>query len=171
MTDEAAVNRSGRRRGRAEMALPAEGGCRCARLRFRVSVPPLMTAVCHCRGCQRMSGAPFSTTAIIPSRGFAVLAGATVTGGIKGPDLNHFHCPDCLSWVFTRVVGLEDQFVNVRATLFDDPSWFEPYIETCTASKLPWVHVPAVHSFEGFPDMEAYAGLVAEYAAGARVDA
>ncbi len=146
-------------------SLPAEGGCRCGQLRFRVSAPLLMAAVCHCPGCQRMTGAPFSTTAIVPAGGFEVVQGKTQIGGLRGPDLNHFHCPDCLSWVFTRVVGMEDQFVNVRATLFDDASWFVPYIETYTSTKLPWVTVPAVRSYEKFPEMDVYAGLVGEYMA------
>ncbi len=150
-----------------EMPVPSDGGCRCGQLRFRATAPLLMTAVCHCRGCQRMTGAPFSTTAIVPAAGFEVTAGKTQVGGLRGPDLNHFHCSDCLSWVFTRVVGMEVQSVNVRATLFDDASWFVPYLETHTSTKLGWVTVPAVRSYEEFPELYAYAGLVTEFMAGA----
>ena len=151
--------------GFADPRLPADGGCRCGALRFRVTAPPLMTAVCHCRGCQRMTGAPFSSTAMVPADGFAVIAGDPVRGGAKSPELHHFHCPDCLSWVFTRVSGMEDRFVNVRATLFDDPSWFAPFIESFTRDRLPWVTTPARHAFDEFPDMQAYTGLIADYAA------
>lgn len=147
----------------APMPLPAEGGCRCGQLRFRITRPPLATAVCHCIGCQRMSGSAFSTTIITPGPGFEVIAGRSVPGGLRGPSLHHHHCPDCLSWVFTRAEGMD--FVNVRATMLDDASWFSPFIETWTAEKLPWVTVPAVRSFEQFPAFDAYPGLVADYAA------
>jgi hypothetical protein len=155
---------SGSKQSMVQMELPAEGGCRCGQLRFRITQPPLATSVCHCTGCQKMSGSAFSTTVIVPGDGFEVIAGKSVMGGLRGAEINHHHCPDCMSWVFTRVAGM-DQFVNTRATMLDDPSWFVPFIETYTSEKLPWVTTPAVYSFEKFPEMESYAGLVAEYAA------
>jgi hypothetical protein len=44
-----------------------EGGCRCGQVRFAVSLPPFLTMVCHCTGCQRMTGSAFSLSAAIPS--------------------------------------------------------------------------------------------------------
>jgi len=145
-------------------ALPAEGGCRCGGLRFRITGQPMMTSACHCAGCQRMTGAPFSTTLIVPADGFEVTKGQTQLGGLRGPDLHHHHCPDCLSWVFTRVAGV-DAIVNVRAVLLDDGRGFVPFIETCTSEKLPWVATPAEHSFETMPPVEVYQDLLADYAA------
>jgi hypothetical protein len=54
-------------------------------------------------------------------------------------------------------------FVNVRATLLDDPSWFAPWLETQTAEKLPWAATGAERSYERFPAMEEYQGLMAAY--------
>jgi hypothetical protein len=68
-----------------------------------------------------------------------------------------------MSWLFTRPEGLDD-FVNVRATMFDDASGFAPFIETYTCEALPWARIPAVHSFERFPPMEQYPDLVTEFA-------
>jgi len=42
--------------------LPWEGGCRCGAVRLRVTKPPLLTGICHCTGCRRMSGSAFSLT-------------------------------------------------------------------------------------------------------------
>ena len=53
---------------------------------------------------------------------------------------------------------------NLRATMLDDPGWFEPFLETWTREKLPWASTPAQHSFEEFPPMEAFGDLIAEYA-------
>ncbi|MBL9107307.1 MAG: GFA family protein [Myxococcales bacterium] len=146
-----------------EPALPWEGGCRCGQVRLRLTAPPLLTMACHCTGCQRMTASAFSLSVGVPSEGFAVTQGEPVIGGIHG-EARHHHCPRCKSWLFTRMPGL-DWFVNVRATMLDDASWFAPFIETYTREKLPWAATPAVHSFPGLPAMDAFPGLIAEYAA------
>ena len=143
--------------------LPWDGGCRCGAVRFRISAPPLVSAVCHCRGCQRMSGSAFSTTLIVPEGGFSVTEGETVLGGAPSPDLRHQHCDRCKSWVFTRMEPSMG-FTNVRATLLDDAGWFVPFLESFTAEKLPWAATGARHSFEGFPDRSRFGPLMAEYA-------
>lgn len=143
--------------------LPIEGGCRCGRVRMRISAPPLLTMACHCVGCQRMTSGPFSLSAAIPSPAFEVIQGEPVIGGLHGSP-RHYFCGWCMSWIFTKAEGL-DWFVNVRPTMLDDPRWCRPFIETCTSEKLDWATTPAEHSFEGFPPMEAYQDLTAAYMA------
>jgi hypothetical protein len=141
--------------------LPWNGQCRCGQLGICVTAPPLLTMACHCRGCQRMSASAYSLTAIFPINGF-VVEGEPIIGGLHG-EHRHFFCSHCKSWMFTRPHGV-DQFVNVRPTMFDDVSWFAPFIETYTSAKLSWAITPARHSFEKFPAMTDYGDLVAEYA-------
>jgi hypothetical protein len=142
--------------------LPLSGACRCGELKIEISALPLMTAACHCTGCQRMSGSAFSLTAIIPAGGFRVTDGKPVIGGLRGPELDHYFCPACMSWVFTRVTAY-DAFVNVRPTMLDDASWFSPFIETMTREKLGWAQTPARHKFERFPPMEEFGKLMEEF--------
>ena len=47
----------------------ANGGCRCAQVRFSISAPPLLTMACHCTGCQKMTASAFSLSAAIPANG------------------------------------------------------------------------------------------------------
>jgi hypothetical protein len=148
--------------------LPMTGGCRCDRLRFTITRPALFTAVCHCTGCQKMSGSAFSTTVCVPSDGFAVTRGEAVIGGLHGDQAKHHHCDWCKSWVFTRIEP-DMGFVNVRATMLDDPSWFVPFVETYTVEALPWAKTQARHSFATFPAMEQYQPIVADYAAATRI--
>ena len=110
-----------------------------------------------------MSASAFSLSLAIPAEGFALLQGEPVIGGLHGAT-RHFHCPHCMSWMFTRPEGL-DHFVNLRATMLDDATWVAPFIETWTREKLPWATTSAPHSFETFPAFEAYATLTADYAA------
>lgn len=110
-----------------------------------------------------MTAGAFSLTSIHPSAGFEVTAGEPAIGGLHGPEVRHFFCPWCMSWLFTRPQGME--IVNVRTTLFDTPSADPPFIETWTSEKLPWAETRAVHGFEAFPPGECYPDLLAEYAA------
>jgi hypothetical protein len=146
--------------------LPWEGGCRCGRVRIRISAAPLLTMACHCTGCQTMSASAFSLSVAVPPQGFEVTQGETVIGGLHGEGEHNF-CPHCMSWMFTRPEGM-DAFVNVRATLLDDTGWAVPFVETYTCEKLPWVSTPAAHSYEKFPAFEDFEGLIKAYAARAR---
>jgi len=147
-----------------DWTLPMDGGCRCGKVRLRVTMPPMMTMLCHCTGCQHMSASAFSTTLIVPSDGFAVTQGETVIGGLHGDQGRHHHCDWCKSWLFTRIVP-EQGFVNVRAGALDDPSWFVPFAETYTSEALPWAIAGAPHAYEKFPPMADYQKLIAAFAA------
>ena len=47
------------------------GGCQCGAIRFAVTAPPVKVSICHCRMCQKASGAPFASFADIDKREFA----------------------------------------------------------------------------------------------------
>jgi hypothetical protein len=138
-----------------------EGRCRCGQVRIKMTAPTFLTMACHCTGCQRMTGSAFSLSAAFPINAFSIAKGEPVIGGLHGT-IRHFFCPHCMSWMFTRPNGFD--FVNVRATMLDDPSGFTPFIETYTSEKLPWAGTPAPHKFERFPAPGEYKGLMEKYA-------
>jgi hypothetical protein len=108
-----------------------------------------------------MSASAYSLSAAIPSEGFEVLRGEPVIGGLRNPELRHYFCPRCMSWMYTR---FRPEFVNVRVTMLDELAWFTPFIETWTKTRLPWVRIPAAHSFEEFPPMEELPALIQAFA-------
>jgi hypothetical protein len=109
-----------------------------------------------------MTGSAFSLSEAFPSEAFSITKGEPVIGGLHGPT-RHFFCPRCMSWMFTRPDGI-DWLVNVRATLFDDPSDFVPFIETMASESLAWASTPAIHRFETWPALDDYRGLIGAYA-------
>ena len=139
-----------------------DGRCRCGDVRLRITGPPLITMACHCGGCQRMTGGPYSISVCVPVESFTVSGRETVVGGVGEPPMHH-HCPRCLSWVFTRADGWA--FVNVRLPMLDDPSGLDPFVETQTADRLPFAATGARRSFAHFPPDDAWPALMAEYAA------
>ena len=142
--------------------LPAEGGCRCGAVRFRVDKAPLLTMACHCRGCQRMTGSAFSLSAAIPEDGFEILQGDPVPGGADKA-FGHRFCPECFSWVWTKHPMMEG-FLNLRSPMLDEAGWARPYIETCKAERLGFVEAGAVRSYAGYPSPEEFPVLLADYA-------
>jgi len=68
-----------------------------------------------------------------------------------------------MSWLYTRPQAL-DWFVNVRSTMLDGHPASEPFLETYTSEKLPWVTTPAEHSFAQFPEFDDYGRLTQAFA-------
>nr|WP_269450166.1 MULTISPECIES: GFA family protein [unclassified Sphingomonas] len=123
-----------------------------------------MTHACHCRGCQIMTASAFSLTVAVPSAAFNIVEGNPVPGGLRNPKEPYMHCDWCKAWVFTKKEP-DAGYINVRAMMLDDPSWFEPFIEVWTSEKLSWASTPAKHGFAKEPDMSAYPSLLREFAA------
>jgi len=44
---------------------PHDGGCTCRFVRYRMRTGPLFVHCCHCRWCQRETGASFALNAMI----------------------------------------------------------------------------------------------------------
>lgn len=147
-----------------DWTLPMEGGCRCGKVRFAITAPPMFTSVCHCRGCQRMTAGAYSTSVAVPSAGFAVTTGETVIGGMHADGLHHHHCDWCKSWVYTTFEP-DIGFANVRATMLDDTAWFTPFVEMGTDEALPWARIAAPHSYAMFPPESDYGKLLGAFAA------
>jgi hypothetical protein len=138
------------------------GQCRCADITFVAKGPAMLTMACHCKGCQRMTGGAFSLSAMYADANFEVLTGTPVIGGMKASP-THYVCPNCSSWIFTRVATPMGELVNVRAPMFDEPDQSAPFIETCALEKLDWVNLGVKHSFDKFPSGEQFGALLHEF--------
>jgi len=129
---------------------------------MRVSIAPIITMACHCRGCQQMSSSAFSLTALVPAEGFEMINGKPQVGALHG-EHRYLHCPHCLNWLYTVPAGMP--FVNVRPIHFGVPLWCIPFAETMVCEKLAWANTPARFKFDRYPPPEQYGTLMAEYAA------
>ncbi len=143
--------------------LPWTGACRCGQVKLKVSAPPLLTMACHCTGCQRMTASAFSLSVMVAAEGFEVTGSEPVIGGLHGDDVHHYFCPHCMSWLYTRPQAAA-WLVNVRATMLDGAPGSEPFMETYTSEKLPWVTTPAQRSYPRFPEFDEYQGLTQAFA-------
>jgi hypothetical protein len=124
----------------------ADGGCTCRRVRYRLTARPLFVHCCHCRWCQRETGSAFALNAMI-ERDRVELAGAApelvLTPSESGRGQKILRCPDCRVAVWSHYAGAGDKVAFVRVGTLDEPGLLPPDIHIFTASKLPWVALPA----------------------------
>lgn len=136
------------------MTFPLEGGCDCRQLRYRMESRPLFVHCCHCRWCQRESGASFALNAMIEADRVESLANEPEivdTPSASGKGQKIARCPKCRIAVWSNYAGAGDLVRFVRVGTLDNPDALPPDIHIFTASKQPWVVIP-----EGMPAVEEY---------------
>ncbi|MGA7777182.1 MAG: GFA family protein [Paraburkholderia sp.] len=131
-----------------------EGGCTCRAVRYWIASRPLFVHCCHCRWCQRESGASFALNAMIEADRVELLQGEvegidTPSHSGKGQKISR--CPRCHVAVWSNYAGGGDAVRFVRVGTLDEPDRLPPDIHIFTASKQPWVvlreGVPAVAEY------------------------
>jgi hypothetical protein len=123
-----------------------EGGCDCRHVRYRMTARPLFVHCCHCRWCQRESGSAFALNALIESDRVQVLQGSpesVPTPSASGKGQKIVRCPHCRIALWSHYAGAGDAIKFVRVGTLDDPDRFPPDVHIFTASKQPWVVLPA----------------------------
>lgn len=137
---------------------PMEGGCDCGHLRYRLLDKPLIVHACHCRWCQRESGAAFALNAMIESDRLENLGAAPLmvdTPSASGRGQRIARCPHCHLAVWSHYAGSGPAFAFVRVGTLDDPDRFAPDVHIFTRSRQPWVVLPpGAPAFEVFYERE-----------------
>ena len=129
-----------------------DGRCTCRFVRYRMTTSPLFVHCCHCRWCQRETGASFALNALIEADRVQLLQGEvevinTPSASGKGQKISR--CPRCRIAVWSNYAGAGDAVRFIRIGTLDEPDRLPPDIHIYTASKQPWVILP--------PDMPAVA--------------
>jgi len=123
-----------------------DGACTCGFVRYRMTTRPLFVHCCHCRWCQRETGAAFALNAMIEADRVQLLQGEvevihTPSNSGKGQRISR--CPKCHIALWSNYAGAGDAVRFVRVGTLDDPDRLPPDIHIFTASKQPWVLLPA----------------------------
>lgn len=133
---------------------PFEGGCDCRHIRYRLEQAPLFVHCCHCRWCQRESGASFALNAMIETE-FVTQLGAEAeliaTPSASGKGQQIARCPHCKIALWSNYAGAGPHLRFVRVGTLDQPDLLPPDIHIFTESKQPWLILPP-----GIPAVPAY---------------
>lgn len=121
---------------------PLTGGCNCGAVRFEVSAPLASASYCHCRRCQRRSGAAASANAHPAEGSFRVLAGAGVLR-VWEPDQGgeKWFCGECGSSLFGRNPSHPEP-IGIRMGAFDRDPGIRPSARQFVSSAAPWEPIP-----------------------------
>jgi DNA-binding winged helix-turn-helix (wHTH) protein len=128
---------------------PVTGGCLCGEVRYQITEPARDTVICHCRMCQRFSGAPLSVASVYGSeavkftrgepkyyksspfaeRGFCANCGSSLVYRPVSPPVS----PNWDGWILIEIGSLDNPLPNV-------PTW-----QLGVESQLPWLDLPLGH--------------------------
>lgn len=124
------------------------GGCNCGGVRYEIADVPVAVVACHCRNCQRQSGAAYSVNLVVAA------ASVTIEGDLSRyedkktesgkPVLREF-CHRCGSPI-RSIATTNPAMVAMKAGTLDDTSNFAPSLHIWTCEMVNWVAVP-----EGLP--------------------
>jgi hypothetical protein len=106
---------------------------------------PMFVHCCHCRWCQRETGASFALNALVESDRVELLAGEVdlvMTPSNSGKGQKIARCPRCRVAVWSHYAGAGDALSFVRVGTLDEPDRLPPDIHIYTESKQPWVVLP-----------------------------
>jgi hypothetical protein len=121
-----------------------------------MTTEPLFVHCCHCRWCQRETGAAFALNAMIEADRVELLHGApemVMTPTLSGKGQKIARCPACHVALWSNYAGAGDALRFVRVGTLDVPDRLPPDIHIFTSSKQPWVQLPeGALAFENYYD-------------------
>ena len=123
----------------------ASGGCSCGKLRYQISQPPKVVAICHCRSCQLAAGAESVGWAVCASSAFPWLT----------PEPKYFKSSENVTRSFCGDCGTalsyqaNADYIDVTLASFDKPEQFPPKNEVWLKHRISWNPAnPNLKSFE-----------------------
>ena len=141
-------------------AMTLDGGCACGNVRYRMMSGPMFVHCCHCRWCQRETGASFALNAMIEADRINLIQGApetVMTPSQSGKGQKFVRCPNCRVALWSHYANLGDAACFVRVGTLDEPDRLPPDIHIFISSKQPWVVLPlGVSAVEEFYDRKEY---------------
>lgn len=135
------------------MKLPLTGGCLCGALRYRIAAAPVKAMNCHCRTCQKATGAAYMALYLVPAdaleiNGVYIEYASTAA---SGNTIYRGFCPTCGSTLLGRYSGMTGLRAVAAASL-DDPGVFKPEADIWVADAQPWdIMHPDLPKFAGSP--------------------
>jgi hypothetical protein len=125
---------------------PLVGGCLCGHLRYEAS-DPIDAGYCHCRLCQRASGAPVLAWASLPTTSFSYSQGRPATYSSSASGRRDF-CATCGTQIAFRDEATPN-LIDVNIASLDEPALIPPQYHIWLESRIPW--------FETDDDLPRYA--------------
>jgi len=116
-----------------------EGGCHCGAIRYRLSARPFSADYCHCRDCQKITGAPVGAWMDFKADEIAWLGGQP-TEYASSENIRRGFCPRCGSTLSYRSLK-HPEYLTLAICTLDDPDTVRPTYHIYTDSQVGWMHI------------------------------
>lgn len=117
------------------------GGCLCGKVRYQATEKPLGSMLCHCRMCQRFSGAPVlgGTTFLTEALTFT---GCEPTYYASSKIARRGFCAECgTALVYQGTLGVWTKWTMIFTASLDEPEKFPPTYHLGIESTMPWLDI------------------------------
>jgi hypothetical protein len=129
------------------------GGCLCGAVCYEAAGPPDRVGYCHCRTCQKASGAPVAVGVFFRDEAFRFTRGRPRFYRSSEIAERGF-CPDCGSRLVYRPLG--SGWISVEVGSLDRPEAAPPTYHTGIESQVSWFTLddglPRKRTGESFED-------------------
>jgi len=119
---------------------PLTGSCACGAVAFEVTAPFDTAGYCHCKRCQRRSGALWSMNAIVGADAFTIVRGREAVRAWSPPDqgLPKAFCSECGGHLYSD----GGDFIVVRLGAVDGDPGIAPSWRQWLESAPDWEPIP-----------------------------
>ena len=125
-------------------APPHRGGCLCGAVRYSYDAAPLATVACHCRDCQKLTGATNLLTIYADRAAFRHEQGELARyrkRADSGREADYVRCARCGTRLWHEPHNAPE-YVFIAAGTLDDPYWVVPVAHIWTSRAAPSAHIP-----------------------------
>jgi hypothetical protein len=114
--------------------------CSCGSLRVETTGEPTLLHACHCRECQRRTGAPFGVSAFFEKTEVRAEGASKIyiRDGQEGRKLRLHFCPECGTTVYGEA-ELRPDHISVAVGAFADPCFPAPTRSIWEDFRHSWV--------------------------------
>jgi hypothetical protein len=128
-----------------------KGGCACGAVRYRLGEEPYDTGWCHCRLCQRTSGAPAIVFTTVKADALAIEQGEDRLATYRSTSFGRRQfCRDC-GTLLTISVDFQPDEIDIAAATLDDPEAVTPGFHIFTKEAIAWAPID-----DGLPRHERF---------------
>jgi hypothetical protein len=127
------------------------GGCHCGKVRYEVDGEALNHVLCHCRDCQRCSGAPMVGWAMYKLDAVRVTDGTPNIYESSEHGRRHF-CPVCGTGLFYTNAEILPGIIDIQSATCDNPNLVPAQVHFHVAERIEWMeHAHKLPAFERYP--------------------
>lgn len=117
--------------------------CHCGLLRVTTSGEPLLVNICHCKACQRRTGALAGSGAAFAKTQVRIEGRSKVfeRDGQAGRKVRFHFCPNCGTSLYWEADARPDWYI-IAVGAFADPDFPPPSLSIFEQSRHVWVMLP-----------------------------